>query len=60
MIMLLRYVGKLSVIWMNPWFTRCWILQEAVLTDSVVRFYGTAICSLNAITKRVELFSTSF
>ena len=41
---------SLVLFWMNPWFTRCWILQEAVLADSVVLFYGTAICSLNAIT----------
>lgn len=40
----------LVLFWMNPWFTRCWILQEAVLADSVVLFYRTAICSLNAIT----------
>ena len=36
--------------WMNPWFTRCWIMQEAVLADNVVLFYGKAICSLNAVT----------
>ena len=36
--------------WMNPWFTRCWIMQEAVLADDVVLFYGKAICSLNAVT----------
>ena len=41
---------SLVLFWMNPWFTRCWIVQEAVLADSVVLFYGTAICSLNAIT----------
>lgn len=36
--------------WTNPWFTRCWIMQEAVLADNVVLFYGKAICSLNAVT----------
>ena len=36
--------------WMKPWFTRCWIMQEAMLADNVVLFYGKAICSLNAVT----------
>lgn len=37
-------------LWMNPWFTRSWILQEGVLGDTVVIFFGNATCSLNAIT----------
>ena len=41
---------SLVLFWMNPWFTRCWIMQEAVLADNVVLFYGKAICSLNAVT----------
>lgn len=36
--------------WMNRWFTRSWILQEGVLGDSVVVFFGAATCSLNAVT----------
>ena len=36
--------------WMNPWFTRCWILQEGVLSDTVIVFFGAATCSLNAVT----------
>ena len=36
--------------WLNPWFTRCWIVQEAVLTKEAVLFYGNATCSLDAIT----------
>ena len=36
--------------WMNEWFTRCWILQEGVLSDIVIVFFGAATCSLNAVT----------
>lgn len=36
--------------WMNTWFTRCWILQEEVLNDVVLVFFGAATCSLNAVT----------
>lgn len=36
--------------WMIPWFTRSWILQEGILGDTVVVFFGNATCSLNAIT----------
>lgn len=46
---------SLVLFWMNPWFTRCWIMQEVVFADTVVLFYGTAICSLNAITTSWDL-----
>jgi len=36
--------------WMNTWFTRCWILQEEVLNDVVLVFFGAATCNLNAVT----------
>ena len=40
----------LVAFWMNPWFTRCWIAQEAILAENVVLFFGKATCSLNAVT----------
>ena len=42
--------AALVTFWMNPWFTRCWIAQEAILTDTVGLFFGKATCSLNAVT----------
>ncbi|MCJ1359467.1 MAG: hypothetical protein MMC33_009469 [Icmadophila ericetorum] len=36
--------------WLNPWFTRTWILQEAILGQEVILFFGEALCSLNAVT----------
>lgn len=42
--------ATLLAFWMNAWFTRSWILQESVLGDDVVVFFGAATCSLNAVT----------
>ena len=46
---------SLAAFWMNSWFTRCWIVQEAVLPDNVVLFYGETNCSLNAVTTLWDL-----
>lgn len=42
---------KLLLFWLCPWFTRAWVLQEAVLGKDVVIFFGTATCNLRTVTR---------
>ena len=40
---------RLVDFWIQPWFRRCWVLQEAALGREVVVFYGNAIKNLSTI-----------
>ena len=47
--------NTLILFWINPWFTRAWILQEAVMGKNVVLFFGDAMISINAVTRFWDL-----
>lgn len=42
------WIALLSV-WVQPWFTRAWVLQEVVLAADIHVFYGDAVSNLECL-----------